>query len=74
MPWWGTRRWISGWESAMPSRSRSVTASSVGAALEELEPRGRIEEEVLGFDGGARGGVHVQLVVDAASLAAHEGT
>ncbi len=57
----------------MPSRSRSAAASSVGARLEELEPPGRIEEEILRLDGGPRGGVHEQLLDDHAPFAAHEG-
>ena len=40
--------------------------------LEELEPPGRIEEEILRLDGGPRGGVHEQLLADHAPFAAHE--
>ena len=44
LPLWVTRRWMSGWASPMPSRSRSAAASSVGAVLRNLSRPGVLKK------------------------------
>ena len=53
-----------------PQRLRPAPSRAV---LRNLSRAGRVEEEVLRLDGGARRGGHEQLLTDHAPFAAHEG-